>query len=86
VKTAISIPDELFREVEVCSRRLGMSRSRLFAEAMRDYLARRRFPLDATDAWNRAIAEAGQPGDDPAAAAFRKRGKAALRASLARRR
>jgi predicted transcriptional regulator len=86
VKTAISIPDELFREVERCSRRLKMSRSRLFAEAVREYLARRRFPPDATAAWNEVIAEAGQPGDEPAAVALRNRGKAVLRTSLGLRR
>ena len=86
VKTAISIPDELFREVELCSRRFKVSRSRLFADAVREYLARRRFPPDATAAWNLVIDDAGQPGDEPAAAALRKRGKAVLRASLAARR
>lgn len=86
VKTAISIPDELFREVELCSRRLKVSRSRLFAEAVREYLARRRFPPDATAAWNQVIDEVGQPGDDPGAIALRNRGKAVLRTSLAARR
>lgn len=86
MKTAISIPDELFREVELCSRRLKVSRSHLFAEAVREYLARRRFPPDATEVWNRVIDEAGQPGDEPAAVALRNRGKAVLRSSLAARR
>jgi metal-responsive CopG/Arc/MetJ family transcriptional regulator len=86
VKTAISIPDQLFREVERCSRRLKLSRSRLFADAVREYLARRRFPGDATAAWNEVIEAAGQPGDEPAAAALRRRGKAVLRNSVAARR
>jgi predicted transcriptional regulator len=86
VKTAISIPDELFREVERYSRRLKVSRSRLFAEAVREYLARRRFPPDATAAWNEVIAEVGQPGDEPAAVSLRNRGKAVLRTSLGLRR
>lgn len=86
MKTAISIPDELFREVERCSRRLKVSRSRLFAEAVREYLARRRFPPDATEAWNQVIAEIGQPGDEPAAVALRSRAKAVIRTSLAVRR
>jgi len=83
MKTAISIPDELFHEVELCSRRLKVSRSRLFAVAAREYLARHRAPIDATAAWDKAIAAAGQPGDDPAAAAVRRRSKAVLRAALA---
>ncbi|HXV64373.1 MAG TPA: ribbon-helix-helix protein, CopG family [Vicinamibacteria bacterium] len=86
VKTAISIPDELFREVELCARRLKVSRSRLFADAVREYLARRKFPRDATEAWNEVIAEAGQPGDEPAAVALRNRTKAVLRDSPADRR
>lgn len=60
-----------------------MSRSRLIAEAVREYLARRRIPPDATDVWNQVIAEAGQPGDEPAAVALRNRGKAVLRSSSA---
>ena len=80
MKTAISIPDELFREVEACSRRLKLSRSRLFATAAREYLARHG-AASATDAWNEAIAAAGQPGDDPAALAVRRRSKAVIRAT-----
>jgi predicted transcriptional regulator len=86
MKTAISIPDDLFREVDLCSRRLKVSRSRLFADAAREYLARRRAPADATAAWNQAIAEGGQPGDEPGAVALRRRSKAVLRATMAKRR
>jgi predicted transcriptional regulator len=86
VKTAISIPDELFHQIDLCSRQLKVSRSRLLADAAREYLARRRAPLDATAAWNAVIAEAGQPGDDPAAIALRRRSKADIRAALAKRR
>ena len=86
VKTAISIPDELFREVEACSRRLRVSRSRLFATAAREYLVRHGSSPSATDAWNEAIAAAGQPGDDPAALAVRKRSRAVVRATMPKRR
>ena len=86
MKTAISIPDELFRAVEACSRRLKLSRSRLFATAAREYLARHGAATSATDAWNEAIAAAGQPGDDPAARAVRRRSEAAIRAGLSKRR
>ncbi len=75
MKTAISVPDDLFREMERCSRRLQVSRSRLFADAAREYLAKRRDPSHATALWNQAIAEAGQPG----AVGVRGRSKAALR-------
>jgi metal-responsive CopG/Arc/MetJ family transcriptional regulator len=40
MKTAISIPDDLYAEAEVRARRLRRSRSRLYADAMREYLAR----------------------------------------------
>ena len=86
MKTAISIPDDLFHEVERCSRRLRMSRSRLFADAAREYLAKRRDPSDPTTSWNQVIADAGQPGDEPAAAAVRRRSKAALRETMTKRR
>lgn len=84
MKTAISIPDDLFREVEACSRRLKLSRSRLFAAAAREFLARHGTPSDATAAWNLAIEQAGQPGEDPAAMALRKRSRAVIRATTQR--
>ncbi|MBI2203599.1 MAG: ribbon-helix-helix protein, CopG family [Candidatus Rokubacteria bacterium] len=86
VKIAISIPDNLFREVEACTRRLNVSRSRLFTEAAREYLARRRDPIDATRAWNDAIAVSGQPGNAPGPVALRRRGKAMVRMTSIRRR
>jgi predicted transcriptional regulator len=86
MKTAISIPDDLFEEVERFSRRLKVSRSRLFTDAAREYLARQAAPSDATMLWNKVIAEAGQPGDDPASVAVRRRNKAALRQGLTKRR
>ena len=81
MKTAISIPDELFHQIDLCSRRLRVSRSRLLADAARRYLAQQRAPFDATAVWNQVIAKAGQPGDDPAAVALRRRGKLALGAA-----
>lgn len=38
VKTAISIPDEIFRQVEEAAAEHGMSRSALFVAAMERYL------------------------------------------------
>jgi len=86
MKTAISLPDELFHQIDRCSRQLKVSRSRLLADAAREYLARRRVPVDATAAWNEVIEQAGQPGDDPAALALRRRSKVALGASRPKRR
>jgi predicted transcriptional regulator len=79
-------PDDLFREIEACSRRLRVSRSRLLANAAWEYLARQGAPAEAMEAWNRVIAEAGQPGADPAAVAARKRSRAVIRATLPQRR
>lgn len=39
MKTAISIPDEVFAEAERLCRQLGKSRSQLYTEAVRHYLA-----------------------------------------------
>ena len=41
MKTAISIPDELFLEAEKLARRLGKSRSQVYREALAEYVARR---------------------------------------------
>jgi metal-responsive CopG/Arc/MetJ family transcriptional regulator len=40
MKTAISIPDVLFAAVERLARQLGISRSELFARAMKAFLAK----------------------------------------------
>jgi len=42
MKTAISIPDEVFEEAERAAKRLGVSRSELYATAVRDYVERHR--------------------------------------------
>jgi metal-responsive CopG/Arc/MetJ family transcriptional regulator len=42
MKTAISIPDDLFEAADTLARRLGMTRSGLFATAVADYVARHR--------------------------------------------
>jgi len=41
MKTAISIPDELFRRADELARKLGKSRSELYREAVADHLAPR---------------------------------------------
>ncbi len=41
MKTAISIPDELFREADELAARLGKSRSQMYREALTEYLSRR---------------------------------------------
>ena len=40
MKTAVSLPDDLFEQAERLARRLRKSRSRLYAEAVREYMTR----------------------------------------------
>lgn len=40
MKTAISLPDAVFREAERLARRLNKSRSELYREAVAEYVAR----------------------------------------------
>jgi hypothetical protein len=42
MKTAISIPDDVFKHAESTAKRLGVSRSELFTRAMREFLGIRR--------------------------------------------
>jgi len=38
MKTAISIPDDLFKQAEQTARRLGIPRSQLFAKALQEFI------------------------------------------------
>ena len=40
MKTAISVPDRIFRSAEAFAKRRGLTRSQLFATAVSEYLAR----------------------------------------------
>jgi metal-responsive CopG/Arc/MetJ family transcriptional regulator len=42
MKVALSIPDELFESAETLTRRLGVSRSRLYATALAEFVAKNR--------------------------------------------
>jgi len=42
MKTAISVPDQLFRAAEAAARRLRVSRSKLYATAIAEFLDRRK--------------------------------------------
>lgn len=41
MKTAVSLPDDLFRMAETAARKLKMSRSQLYAAALSEFLNRR---------------------------------------------
>jgi metal-responsive CopG/Arc/MetJ family transcriptional regulator len=62
MKTAISIPDDLFEGAERLARRTKKSRSRLFRDALREYLARHT-PDQVTEAMNKALDEIGEVED-----------------------
>ena len=42
MKVALSIPDELFESAETLTKRLGVSRSRLYATALAEFVAKNR--------------------------------------------
>lgn len=42
MKVALSIPDDLFESAETLGKRLGVSRSRLYATALGEFLAKHR--------------------------------------------
>jgi metal-responsive CopG/Arc/MetJ family transcriptional regulator len=54
MKTAISVPERVFRAAERHARRAGKSRSQLYAEALTEYLTRHA-PDEVTDAMNRVV-------------------------------
>jgi metal-responsive CopG/Arc/MetJ family transcriptional regulator len=72
MKTAISIPDELFDVAERLARRSRKSRSRLFSDALREYVARRS-PEKITEDMDEALAQIGESNDPFLAAASRRR-------------
>jgi len=63
MKTAVSIPDGLYEEAEQLARRLKRSRSRLYADALREYVARHD-PEAITRAVNEVVDAVG-PEVDP---------------------
>lgn len=64
MKTAVSIPDPLFESAERFARERGLSRSRLYADALRDYLEERR-GAGVTEKLNEVYGEE-ESGLDPA--------------------
>jgi len=70
MKTAISVPDEIFRAAEVHAKRLRKSRSELYANAVAEYLARHA-PDEVTAAMNQVVDAVGDQRDPVVAAAAR---------------
>ena len=72
MKTAVSIPNDLFDVAERLARRTRKSRSRLFSDALREYVARRS-PDKITEAMDAALAEVGESNDPFVSTASRRR-------------
>lgn len=62
MKTAVSLPDEVFEAAERQARRAQKSRSQLYAEALSEYLARHA-PDEVTEAMNRVVGDVGETSD-----------------------
>ena len=62
MKTAISVPNDLFEAAEELARRLGVSRSKLYTKAVAEFLRRHRSE-DVTEKLNR-LYEKEQAGLD----------------------
>ena len=71
MKTAVSLPDHIFRAAEQHARRAKKSRSQLYADAIAEYLARHA-PDEVTDAMNR-VADQLEAAPDPFAGAAARR-------------
>ena len=71
MKTAVSIPDDVFEKAERLARRMKKSRSELFSRALDEYVARHA-PDHVTEALNQVCAEIGSEPDPFNAAASRR--------------
>lgn len=62
MKTAISVPDAIFEQAEKLARRMQKSRSQLYSDALREYVARND-PATVTAALD-VLYEGEDPGPD----------------------
>ena len=71
MKTAVSIPDDLFEDAERLAKRTKKSRSRLFSDALREYLTRHA-PEEVTQAMNDVVAAVDEVKDPFVSSAARR--------------
>lgn len=71
MKTAISLPDIVFKEAERFARRFKKSRSQLYVEALKEYLARHS-PDEITEQMNTVADSVGGHPDNFAVESSRK--------------
>jgi metal-responsive CopG/Arc/MetJ family transcriptional regulator len=71
MKTAVSIPDQVFQQAERLARRTRKSRSNIFSTALREYVARHS-PDEVTEAMDRVCEALGKHADPFVARAGRR--------------
>lgn len=71
MKTAVSIPDDVFEKVERIARRARRSRSEVFSAALKEYVARHA-PDEVTEAMDRVCEQVGDQKDAFVTAAARR--------------
>jgi metal-responsive CopG/Arc/MetJ family transcriptional regulator len=71
MKTAVSIPNDVFAQAERLARRTGVSRSRLVSDAVREYVARHATD-EVSEAMNRVADELAVSESDFAVASARR--------------
>ncbi len=71
MKTAISVPDDVFADAERLARRLKKSRSQLYSSALREFVARHADDR-VTETLNEVVATTGDARDDFAPTAGRR--------------
>lgn len=63
MKTAVSLPDRVYRDAERHAKRTRKSRSQLYAEALSEYLVRHA-PDEVTEDMNAVLDQLGEAGLD----------------------
>jgi len=63
MKTAVSIPDDVFEEAERLATELKTSRSQLYSRALKEFV-NRHAPDRLTDTMNRVVDEVGAGADE----------------------
>jgi predicted transcriptional regulator len=72
MKTAVSVPDDLFAQVDRLAKRSRRSRSEVYRAALREYVARHA-PDEVTAGLDAVLADVGETVPDPFAAAAARR-------------
>lgn len=79
MKTALSIPDDVFDKAEYLAKKRGMSRSELYVEAIKAYIARDGDRATITEALNKVYGDAASDRAGEAAGLDAATGRAARR-------